>query len=48
LTTQRPCRAALPVAKAFGIMAGDAGTAIDPAGFEALRRAVLQLDRMPT
>ena len=46
LTAERPYRAAMPVSTAFEIMASDVGTAIDPACFEALQRAVLQLDRM--
>ena len=43
LTAERPYRAAMPVAKALGIMEGDVGTAIDPDCFAALKRA---LDRM--
>jgi HD-GYP domain-containing protein (c-di-GMP phosphodiesterase class II) len=46
LTAERPYRAAMPVSKAFEIMAGDVGTAIDAVCFEALQRAVMQLDRM--
>jgi HD-GYP domain-containing protein (c-di-GMP phosphodiesterase class II) len=46
LTAERPYRAAMPVSKALAIMAGDVGTAIDPACFEALQQAVMQLDRM--
>jgi HD-GYP domain-containing protein (c-di-GMP phosphodiesterase class II) len=44
LTADRPYRKAMPISKALGIMAGDVGTAIDPACFQALRRAVARLD----
>lgn len=40
LTAERPYRAAMPISKAFEIMAGEVGTAIDPACFAALQRAV--------
>ncbi|MEO5760042.1 MAG: HD domain-containing phosphohydrolase [Mesorhizobium sp.] len=46
MTAERPYRAAMPVSKAFEIMACDVGTATDAACFEALRQAILQLDRM--
>lgn len=46
LTAERPYRAAMPVSKAFEIMAGDIGTAIDPTCFEALRRAILHLEKI--
>lgn len=45
LTADRPYRAAMPIAKAFGIMSGMVGTAIDPDCLAALRRAVDLLDR---
>lgn len=45
LTADRPYRAAMPVAKAFSIMAEMSGTAIDPDCLAALRRAVELLDR---
>jgi putative nucleotidyltransferase with HDIG domain len=44
LTADRPYRKAMPISKALGIMAGDVGTAIDPACFQALQRAVARLD----
>jgi HD-GYP domain-containing protein (c-di-GMP phosphodiesterase class II) len=46
LTAERPYRAAMPVSKAFAIMAEDVGTAIDSVCFDALRRAVAKLDLM--
>ena len=45
LTAERPYRAAMPVSKAFEIMAADVGTAIDAACFDALQHAILRLDR---
>lgn len=39
LTADRPYRAAMPVSRAFEIMAGDLGTAIDADCFAALQRA---------
>ncbi|MFZ0844606.1 MAG: HD domain-containing phosphohydrolase, partial [Pseudolabrys sp.] len=44
LTAERPYRAAMPVSKAFEIMAGDVGTAIDAECFAALRRAMARLE----
>lgn len=44
LTAERPYRAAMPVSRAFEIMAGDVGTAIDPDCFDALRQAVNRLE----
>ncbi len=44
LTAERPYRAAMPISKAFAIMADDVGTAIDGDCFAALQRAVAQLD----
>jgi len=43
LTADRPYRAAMPVAKAMGILEAETGTAFDPACVGALRRA---LDRI--
>ena len=45
LTAERPYRAAMPVSRAFEIMAGDLGTALDPVCFEGLTRAMGSLDR---
>lgn len=45
LTADRPYRAAMPVAKAFEIMSGMVGTALDPACFAALQQAVDRIDR---
>lgn len=44
LTADRPYRGAMPVAKAFDIMTGMVGTAIDPTCLAALRQAVERLD----
>jgi HD-GYP domain-containing protein (c-di-GMP phosphodiesterase class II) len=44
LTADRPYRAAMPASKALAIMAEGLGTAIDPACFDALRRAMLRVD----
>lgn len=44
LTADRPYRAAMPVSKAFAIMADEVGTAIDGQCFAALRRAMARLD----
>lgn len=44
LTAERPYRAAMPISKALGIMAGDVGTALDPACFAALTRAMARID----
>jgi putative nucleotidyltransferase with HDIG domain len=41
LTAERPYRAAMPVSRAFAIMDGDVGTAIDPTCLDALKRAML-------
>ena len=40
LTAERPYRAAMPIAKALGLMADMVGTAIDPKCFEAIKRAM--------
>lgn len=40
LTAERPYRAAMPVSRAFAIMEGDVGTAIDPTCLEALKRGM--------
>ncbi len=40
VTAKRPYRDAMPVDKALALMAGDVGTAIDPACFAALKRAL--------
>jgi HD-GYP domain-containing protein (c-di-GMP phosphodiesterase class II) len=45
LTAERPYRAAMPISKAFAIMSESVGTALDPACFTALRRAVAKLDK---
>jgi HD-GYP domain-containing protein (c-di-GMP phosphodiesterase class II) len=45
LTADRPYRAAMPIAKAFAIMADEVGTAIDGDCFAALRRAIARLDQ---
>ena len=45
LTADRPYRAAMPVTKALAIMAEMVGTAIDPACFEALKRALRRVDK---
>ena len=44
LTAERPYRAAMSVSRAFEIMAGDVGTALDGACFDALQRAITGLD----
>ncbi len=44
LTAERPYRAAMSVSQAFEIMAKDVGTAIDPACFQALQRAIARLE----
>ena len=44
LTAERPYRAAMPISKAFAIMAGDVGTAIDGDCLAALRRAMARLE----
>jgi putative nucleotidyltransferase with HDIG domain len=44
LTADRPYRAAMPVDKALSIMDGMVGAAIDPRCFEALKRALVQVD----
>jgi HD-GYP domain-containing protein (c-di-GMP phosphodiesterase class II) len=44
LTADRPYRAAMPVSKALAIMSESLGSALDPACFEALRRALCRLD----
>src|SRR4029079_19436859 len=43
LTADRPYRAAMPVSVALALMEGMVGTAIDPACFAALRRAIADL-----
>jgi HD-GYP domain-containing protein (c-di-GMP phosphodiesterase class II) len=45
LTADRPYRAAMPVARAFEIMAADVGTAIDGRCLDALRQAIAKLER---
>lgn len=45
LTADRPYRAAMPVSQALAIMEKDTGTALDPACFSALRRAMLRLEK---
>jgi putative nucleotidyltransferase with HDIG domain len=45
LTAERPYRAAMPVSRAFEIMTGDIGTALDPACFAALQGAIARLDQ---
>ncbi|MFN0192168.1 MAG: HD-GYP domain-containing protein [Aestuariivirga sp.] len=44
LTAERPYRAAMPVSKAFAIMAEGLGTQTDPECFAALQRAIRRLD----
>ena len=44
LTAERPYRAAMPISKAYEIMAGEVGTAIDADCFAALRRAMARLE----
>lgn len=44
LTADRPYRPAMPVTKAFAIMTGMLDTQIDPVCFDALRRALKQVD----
>ncbi len=44
LTADRPYRAAMPVAKALGIMSDMVGSAIDAGCFDALRQAVADFD----
>jgi HD-GYP domain-containing protein (c-di-GMP phosphodiesterase class II) len=44
LTAERPYRAAMPVSRAFEIMKGDVGTAIDADCFAALRRSLADFD----
>ena len=45
LTAERPYRGPLPVSKAFEIMRGDIGTAIDGNCFAALERAMARLEQ---
>ena len=45
LTAERPYRAAMPVSKAFSIMDGDVGTAIDPVCLEALKRGLAAVEQ---
>jgi putative nucleotidyltransferase with HDIG domain len=45
LTAERPYRAAMPISRAFEIMTGDVGTALDPACFAALKGAIGRLDQ---
>ena len=45
LTAERPYRAAMPVSKAFSIMDGDIGTAIDPVCLEALKRGLAAVEQ---
>jgi HD-GYP domain-containing protein (c-di-GMP phosphodiesterase class II) len=44
LTAERPYRAAMPITKSLAIMAQDVGKAIDPACFDALKRALGRVD----
>jgi HD-GYP domain-containing protein (c-di-GMP phosphodiesterase class II) len=44
LTADRPYRAAMPVTQALSIMSDMVDTAIDPACFAALRRALERVD----
>ena len=46
LTAERPYRGPLPVSKAFEIMRGDIGTAIDGKCFAALERAMARLEQV--
>ena len=46
LTAERPYRGPLPVSKAFEIMRGDIGTAIDGKCFAALERAIARLEQV--
>ena len=45
LTAERPYRAAMPVSKAFSIMDGDVGTAIDPVCLDALKRGLAAVEQ---
>lgn len=44
LTAERPYRAAMPLAKALGILESDVGSALDSTCFEALKRATQRMD----
>lgn len=44
ITAERPYRGAIPIPKALDMMAQTVGTALDPACFDALKRAI---DRLP-
>lgn len=44
LTADRPYRAAMPIDKALSVMSDMVGTQIDPVCFDALRRALRQMD----
>lgn len=45
LTADRPYRAAMPISQALSIMQKDIGTAIDPLCFDALCRALAQMEK---
>jgi putative nucleotidyltransferase with HDIG domain len=45
LTAERPYRGAMPVSKAFAIMDGDVGTAIDPTCLYALKRGLAAVEQ---
>lgn len=45
LTAERPYRAAMPVSRAFAIMDGDVGTALDPVCLDALKRGLAAVER---
>ena len=45
LTAERPYRAAMPVSRAFSIMDGDIGTAIDPVCLDALKRGLAAVEQ---
>jgi putative nucleotidyltransferase with HDIG domain len=44
LTAERPYRAAMPLAKALGILESDVGSSLDATCFEALKRATQRMD----
>ncbi len=44
LTADRPYRAAMPVSRALAILDKDAGTAVDPACLDALKRSLERID----
>ena len=43
ITAERPYRGAIPIPKALDMMAQTVGTALDPACFDALKRAIARL-----